>query len=307
MSIFAQEPLFYGLKPEPGTKALNAEDFVARVEALQLQNGWSDQKAAEEAIGWLRGEARRWFQCDISPVYSPAVVEQVQKSFTAFKKLFQEKFFTVRTVQDLSADWTTIKQRNGERARDFCERVTGEIHGFFNMAQNEEHVIPAAVEDLVMSDLRPEITNAEKAARRTALRRLLGECFARVDRSSRWLVGSIVAKKLMAQGVQDATISRLIRKCDCRGQEIQEIVRAVDEAERRAKAEKKEGRAPAKMAQEVVKSETEEEAFTAPIPADRKKKKKKKSKSPTDKPASNGGSSGGNNGSSRCFIACPLP
>ena len=289
MSIVAQEPLFYGLKAEPGVRALSAEDFVARVEALQLQNEWNDQKTAAEAIGWLRGEGRRWFHSDILAVYSQATVDAAKRSFLTFKKLFQEQFFTVRSIHDLSADWSLIKQRRNERARDFCQRIAGELHEFVTIADNDAPVVPTAVEELFMSDLREDMTNAEKEARQSAGRRLLSEWGRQQERAGRWLVGRIIAKKLMAQGVSDTRLSKLIRKHDCRGEDILTIVRAVDEAERRATAD-------AEKVAETDDDSEDEDKVTA-IPANKKKKKKAtKSTKPTsgDKPTSHGGSNGKN-------------
>ena len=289
MSIVAQEPLFHGLKPDPSTKSLTPEDFLARVEALSMQNEWDDKKTAAEAIGWLRGDARRWFTA-LESIEGPEAPGRATASFRHFKRYFKDNFFTVRTVHDLSADWSLIQQKSSERARDFCVRVAGDMHEFAGMAENLEEDLDREHEAFLTSKLDPALSAQDRATWVLEMRRLQKERDNLMQRKGRWLLGSIFAKKLMASGVHDGKVRDLIRQLDQKGKPIKEIVEEVDETERRSKAQALEnrngqrghngykGRVAEVTSQGDAAASEEEEVAAMSNPKKKGKKKKSKSK-----------------------------
>ena len=101
---------------------LSGHDFIVRIEARALSEGWDDSTTANKAISGLRGNAAAWAENVRAAVKNPAEYTLFKTQWkTHFKPRFLSWFEIKSTTQ--SFDWSDIKvQRHNESLQRYADR-----------------------------------------------------------------------------------------------------------------------------------------------------------------------------------------
>jgi hypothetical protein len=121
-------PLFYDEVNRTKERSVSAEDFIRRIEEMKHRYQWNEDRTAQMARSCMREEAENFFAFAATIDLSQADRLRMGTSFTdGFLPVFKKRFFKLKTSADITAQWLTIRQKDGERPSRFCSRVIGEV------------------------------------------------------------------------------------------------------------------------------------------------------------------------------------
>jgi hypothetical protein len=225
------EPLFYGEKTR--TQGCTAEEFVTRVDAQRLDNGWTQRVTAVRARGFMRDAAHSWCEHALPAIHQWDAdrLTEIRETWDGFKKVFKETYFTVNTATDLAVDWTTLKQLPTEDALMFANRVASTLHRYQDLLVSRPH--PEA-ERQRLSDAIEALhgaaanagTRQQNAEATEAMEALMEICQAR----GRASVITDIIIRLTCDGVTDRAIQVAVKKRELEGttvHEVQETIKMV--------------------------------------------------------------------------------
>jgi hypothetical protein len=118
--IIIHAPVFFGKGDKQGS---SPEDFIAQVENLRDTQAWGEPETAKAAITYLNGDARSWF-FDALTMECKVDRDFAKTNYTAFRVLFVQEYFALKTTFDLTVDWHNLKQMDKEPVGGFANRVS---------------------------------------------------------------------------------------------------------------------------------------------------------------------------------------
>jgi hypothetical protein len=218
------EPLFYGEKAR--TQGCTAEEFVTRVDAQRLNNGWDQQTTAVRARGFMRDAAHSWCEHALPAIHQwdTERLTQIRETWDGFKKVFQETYFTVNTATDLAVDWTTLRQLPSEDALMFANRVASTLHRYQDLLVSrpppvaERQRLADAIEVLHAAAAGAGTRN-QAAAVTVAMENLMEVCQAR----GRASVITDIIIRLTCDGVTDRVIQVAVKKRELEGASVHQV------------------------------------------------------------------------------------
>jgi hypothetical protein len=228
--MLVAEPLFFN-KAEKGC---SPEDFIQRMDDLQRTNTWDDPRAAAEAISFLRDDAFDWYKNSLL-LTDPDLKARITDSYIQFRATFKTVFFKTRDSQDLSIDWTVLKQKQGETANNFGLRVTG-CFGTYVQTLTPVDAVPAAVDPVraFLDEVKADAANAVTAAQAARLQVLLTEVINVHVQRAYIKSMSTIGMAVMANGLATTKLQEMARRQIRKGCTIGELRIFLDTNERSA-------------------------------------------------------------------------
>ena len=233
-------PLYYGIKGTEGTPkdSLSAEQFISRTEALQRQQGWNNQRTAQMALSFLRGEALNFFDGPMTLWRSAAEQNTIREDFTnGFLPVFKAKFGQMRNIHDMSAQWSRLKQSSSETASQFMARTSiALIHLLAVMPpiETDEPTNPNAAFTAMMTEHGTPalVTEMERVI---SVNMLLGQT------RSNTIWRDLVISMILVQGLRDPKLADKIQDDMLKKKSLEDIYETIERATRKAKTGAKNG------------------------------------------------------------------
>jgi hypothetical protein len=236
-TMLSTEPLFYG----DGSQGTSAEDFIARLDALREAQAWTHEQTAKQAISYLRGSAHHWFT-ESMEMERRDDQEAAKGDFRIFTTFFKDQYFKIRASHDVTTDWSTLKQLQGERAQDFATRITAVLNIF------QKHVATrptrAAPRQLFAGIINTAITAGRAdgyiipAATATTVGNGMTTWGSEVMREGFTTILMEVSVKILANGLRHPALAEVVSKEERKGSDWTTIKNALGNAERGLTARK---------------------------------------------------------------------
>jgi hypothetical protein len=210
------------------TGSVSAEDFISRLDDLQRTNAWTDAAASAMARSWLRDEANDWFNEFLAFGPYKALRDRMIASYVVFKEEFKKTYFVINSTTDVSADWSSLKQKSGESATAFGRRLMGTINRYATLLP-----LPTATQadqDNLAAALTALIANDNAAARRN-YDQALTNMNRNVADATQTVTLADMGVKFLAQGLSHPKLVEVVRKQERRRAALPAVLTALDDAE----------------------------------------------------------------------------
>lgn len=233
-TMVVYEPLFRGTRV--GSKqvvkdSISAEDFIERLDTLQVTNDWTNERAAAFARSYLRDQAAEWFHYDL-PALRPEEHTAMLTSWVAFRARFIKDYFKVKATVDLSTDWSNLRQGPDEPAYMFASRLFGVLYKYKKLLQP---ALPTAAQEATLTPLLQDILHADDAEGRAEARRAFNVALRAlfVDRglANTDRVLNDMGIKLLAAGIRVPKLMDLVRIEERKGKTPTEIRDKLEDVE----------------------------------------------------------------------------
>jgi hypothetical protein len=219
-TYMASEPAFYG---EGATVGLSAQEFVARLTTLKQQSGWNDALAISTAKSFMHGQAKRWVNALSLSHWGVDVT-----TWDTFVGQFKLTYFPHTSTTDVSADWSHLKQHQGESASAFAVRVAEALNAHREVFPRVDLTADRINTFLGTIPLHGDWSDAQlvtaRAAARTAFNALWDEASTRIHAS--------FAFKVLAAGLHIHKLQELVRAEERKGSSWWELQNTLRETER---------------------------------------------------------------------------
>ena len=224
-TLVSTEPIFHGDRPY--RRGTSAEDFLPRVNRWGTANNWTAVQKTANCLNFLRDNAAQFFnytlECQDPESY--AAIKDAN-NWDVFERVFKEKYYTVRTTMDLSADWSKMRQTQAETASEFAGRIGGLMIQYANL-------LPAVA--LVQADLDP-LTDPIDATGATGpqTRAIIGAIEALVVtqyRKAQRTAYYDLAYKILATGMKNQTLVAKVRAQERQGKPYGQIIKYLENEE----------------------------------------------------------------------------
>jgi len=217
-TLVSTEPIFHG--DLPYRRGTLAEDFIPRVNNWGTANGWTAVQKTAHCQNFLRDGAAHYFNYTLecqSPDDFAAIKDD--NNWDVFERVFKKKYFTIRTTMDLSADWSKMRQSQGETACNFAGRVGGLMIQYSNLLP------PVA---LVQADLDPladpidatQATQNQARVLMAAIEALVTAQYKKAQRNAYYDLGY----KILATGMKNPTLVAKVRAQERAGKPFGDIM-----------------------------------------------------------------------------------
>lgn len=214
----ASEPLFYG--PDD-SRGLNITDFVTRFDALATAGEWNDARKAAQLRAFLRGSAFTWLDDTVPLTRGDLGWEDL---YTFFKSTYQPHTHTA----DISADWASVRQRHGETALSFFNRVTQVVNARRKVSRRPA---PTAAEVTTCFETIPEHAGLTAPEAR-AVRAAITTVYTNAVNAAFQMTHQDLAITIFANGLNTPKLQELVKTEQRKNTTLADIATLVFQAER---------------------------------------------------------------------------
>jgi hypothetical protein len=235
------EPTYSG----KGDKNCTAEQFLQAVEAQKSTAHLTDADTIAYARKFLRGYADAFFK-DLLPGADPTRAESAGNSWTVWKTIFKENFYSISAANHVSTGWARLKQLQSENVFDFACRVSTHIKAYIEFLPGPKAELlptPLPLSDNLVTTFRDYINTCHtdnaiptaadlKTWMQAELRTLGTELIALGYDGCNTTHFQTLILKVVVSGLHDNGARDLANRMEAEGKSLMTVVHAIMDKER---------------------------------------------------------------------------